>query len=106
MKLAKFCISSTRRISTKLLAISESSTKINIRLHLTLTVILFTSAVICKQRLLLENETVPYLENCKCYDVNQGQFRKLVQSPTNVITYDYHKTIRTFFTGRSIFNFF
>ena len=61
MKLAKFCISSTRRISTKLLAISESSTKINIRLHLTLTVILFTSAVICKQRLLHGNEISQYL---------------------------------------------
>ena len=48
MKLATFFISITRRIFTKLLAISESSVKIKVRLHWTFVVILLTSAVICE----------------------------------------------------------
>ena len=54
-------ISSTRRIFTKLLAAFESSIKIKVRLHGTLFVILFTSAVIYKQRLLHGNKIVQYL---------------------------------------------
>ena len=61
MKLATFFISITRRIFTKLLAISESSIKIRVRLHWTFVVILLTSAVICEQRLLQGSEIVQYL---------------------------------------------
>ena len=63
MKLATFFISSTRDILKKLLAVPESSIKIKAKLPLTLFVILLTSAVICKQRLLYDNEIVQYLQN-------------------------------------------
>ena len=76
MKLATFFISSTRRIFKELLAVPESSIKMKAKLQLTLFVILFTSAVICKQRLLDDNEIVQYLQNCKCYNVGQDHFRK------------------------------
>ena len=52
MKLATFFISSTRRIFTKLLSISESSIKIKVSSNWALFLFLLTSAVICKQRLL------------------------------------------------------
>ena len=76
MKLATFFISSTRRIFTKLLSVSESSTKIKVRSHRTLFVILLTSVVICKQIHLHGNEIVEYLQNCACYNVGQDHFRK------------------------------
>ena len=43
------------------------------------------SAVIFKQRFLHENEIVQYIWNYKCYDVNQGHFRKPLQSSANII---------------------
>ena len=63
MKLATFFMSSTRRIFTKLLGVSKSSVKIKIRLRWTLIIILLTSAVICKERLLHRDEVVQYLQN-------------------------------------------
>ena len=65
MKLAMLFISTTRRIFTKLLDVSESSIKIKVRSDQTLFVILLTSAVICNQRLLDRNEIVQYLHNSK-----------------------------------------
>ena len=50
VKLATFFISSTKRLFTKVLAVSKSSIKIKVRLHWTLIIILLTSAVICKER--------------------------------------------------------
>ena len=76
MKLAIFFLSSTRHIFTNLLAVSESSRKIQVKLHWTLSLILLTSAVICKQRLLDESEIVQYLQNSKCYNVDQDPFGK------------------------------
>ena len=76
MKLATFFILSTTHIFTKLLTVSESSIKIEVRSDLTLFVILLISAVICKQKLLDGNEIVQYLQNCKCYNVGQDGFRK------------------------------
>ena len=61
MKLATFFISSSRRIFTKLLAVSESSIKIKVKFHLTLFEILLSTAVIYKQKLLHGNEIVQYL---------------------------------------------
>ena len=61
MKVATFFISSTRSICAKLLAASESSIKIKFRLHWRLFVILLTSAVTCKQRLLHEIEILQFL---------------------------------------------
>ena len=71
MNIATFFISKSRRIFTKLLAVSERSIKMKNKLHGTLFVILLTSAVICKQRLFHGNEIVQYLQNCKCYNVGQ-----------------------------------
>ena len=42
--------------------------------------ILLMSEVICKQRLLHEYKIGEYLQNCKCYDVYQGHFKKPLQS--------------------------
>ena len=56
MKLATFFMFSTRHTFTKLLAVSESSTKIKVRLNGTLFIILLNSAVICKQLFLYGNE--------------------------------------------------
>ena len=75
MKLTTFFITRTRRILTKLLGVSESPIKIKIRSLGTLFVILLTSAVICKQSLLHENDIMQYLQNCKCYNVGQDHFR-------------------------------
>ena len=56
MKLATFFMFSTRHTFTKLLAVSESSKKITVRLNGTLFIILLNSAVICKQLFLYGNE--------------------------------------------------
>ena len=76
MKLATFFISSTRRIFKKLLAVPESSIKVKAKSQLTLFVILLTSVLTCKQRLLDDYEIVQYLQNCKCYNLGQDHFRK------------------------------
>ena len=63
MKLATFFISSTRYISTKLLALFESSIKIKNRILWTLLVTILTSPVTCRQKLLHGNVTEQYLQN-------------------------------------------
>ena len=63
MKLAMFFISSTKRIFTKLCVVELSSTKIKVRLHGTLIVILLVTAVTYKRRLLLINLIGQYLQN-------------------------------------------
>ena len=82
MKLATFFISSIRRIFMKPLAISETSVTIKVRSYRTLFVLLLTSAVIYKQRIFHENEIVQYkkqnLQNCKCSNVGQEHFGKLL----------------------------
>ena len=75
MKLAMFLISSTKRIFTKLLSVSKSSIRIKVG-HIGHFLILFTSAVICKQRFLYGNEIAQYHQNCKYYNVEQNHFRK------------------------------
>ena len=64
MKLAIFFISSSRRSFRKLLSVSECSIKIKIRSHRALFLILLTSAIFYKQRLLYGNGIVQYLQNC------------------------------------------
>ena len=76
MKLATFFISSTKFIFTKLLSVSERLMKIKVRSHWALFLILLPLAVIYKQRLLYGNEIAQYLQNCKCYNVEQDYFRK------------------------------
>ena len=71
-----FFISAARHIFTKLLAVSEISVKVKVRLRGALFVTLLTSAVICKQRFLHGNEIVQYFQKCKCYKVSQNHFRK------------------------------
>ena len=59
MRLAAFPISITRLISTKLLAVSETSIKIKVRSHGgTLCNFAYLSTGVCKQRLFNGNETV------------------------------------------------
>ena len=76
MKLATSFISRIRSILIKLLGLSESSAKINVRSHWTLFVIFLTSAVVCKKRHLHRNQILQYLQNCKCYNAGQDHFRK------------------------------
>ena len=64
--------------SKKLLSASESSIKIMVRAHWGLFVILLTSAIICKQRLLHGKKIIKYFQNCKCYNNGQDHFRKLL----------------------------
>ena len=75
MKLAKFFITGTRCISTKLLGASGSLIKIQVRSHGTFFVILHTSAVICKHIFLWKQNCV-HLQSCKGYKVGQDYFRK------------------------------
>ena len=58
------------------LSVSESSIKTKFRQHWTLFVIFFTSAVICKQKLLHGSEILQYIQIFKCYNVDQNHFRK------------------------------
>ena len=76
MRLETFLISSTKLIFTKLINVSGSLIKIKARLQWAHFLILLTSRVICKQQFLYENEIVQYLQNCKCYNVEQDHFRK------------------------------
>ena len=68
--------------------------------------ILITSAIICKQRFLHENEIVQLLKNYKYEDVNHGHCRKPLQTSTNSMENDYPKTTHTFSTDHSIFSYF
>ena len=64
--------------------VSERNFKAEAMSPWALSEILLTSAVICKQRLQHENESVQYLQNYKYQDGNQGHFRnpyKLLQKP-------------------------
>ena len=85
MKRLTFFISSTICIFTKLLDVSESSIKIKVRSHGALSVIWFTSTVICKKTLLHRNEIVYYLQNCKYYSVVQDHLRKPLQTSARFI---------------------
>ena len=76
LKLTTIFISITRDIYTKLLTFSENSVKMKVTSSWTLFVILLTSAVIFKQRFLHGREIMQYLQNFKCYDVDQSHFRK------------------------------
>ena len=63
MNLAAFYISSPRHIFRKLLAVPENSVEIRARSHGTLLVILLTSSVISKQRLLYKNKIAQCHQN-------------------------------------------
>ena len=52
------------------------------------------SAFIWKQKLLDENKILQYLQNHKYYDVEQGHFRKTLQSSTKNIKNIYLKPAR------------
>ena len=58
--------------------------------------ILLTSAVVCKQKFLHENEIVKYPQNYKYQDVNQGHFRKPLQVSTNVNGHESFKLLGKF----------
>ena len=76
LKLITFSISTTVDIYSKLLTLSKSSVKRKVKSASTFFVILLTSAVICKQRLLLGNEIVLYFQNYKYFDDEREIFRR------------------------------
>ena len=106
MKLTTSFISKTKQIYTKILTFSKSTFKIKKMLAWILFGILFTSAVICKQKFLHENEIVQDLQNYKYENVNQSHFRKPLQVSTNGIKNNFPTTTHTFFTSRSILSYF
>ena len=67
-----------RRISLKLLNVSESSINIKVTSYWTLFKIQFTSAVICKQNFCMKRLLYNIFRTLK-YDVDQGHFRKLLK---------------------------
>ena len=97
-----FFISRAKQIYTKTFTIFQKTLKIKTMSRRTLFKVLLTSAVIYKQRIWLENEIVQYLQNYRCKDVNQGNFRKSLDSSTNTMKNDYPNSARTDFTDRSI----
>ena len=90
----------------KSLIVYKSNLKIKVTLPRTFFSILLMSEVIYKQRLLNENEIVQFLQNCKCYDVDQSHFRKPWKSSAKNIRNKCPKSTRSFFTDRSIFDYF
>ena len=95
MKLAVLFISSTNRIFTKLLKVSESSIKIKVRSHLTLFLFLFA-----KQRLLYGNDTVQYLSYAMTLT------KTILERPHEELQGCYHWNTRTMFIGRLILGYF
>ena len=63
MKLTKFFISKTKQIYAITLTVPESAFEINAMLPWIPSKVLVTSAVICKQRFLHENEILQYYQN-------------------------------------------
>ena len=74
MKLTTLFISNTRQIFAKVLAVPESSIKTKASSLWTLSVILLTSAVICKQ--MFKRFIQTNLQKYKCYNVEQQHFRQ------------------------------
>ena len=89
MNLATFFVSWSWRILKKLLAVSESSVKIKVRLPWTFFVIFLTSAVICKQRILHGKEIVQYLQNYNVITLAQT----ILKSPYTVLQESRNETI-------------
>ena len=92
MKLTTFLVSRTKQIHAKTISVFESTFKIKVISVLTLSEILLMSAVICKQRILHENEIVQDLQNYKHEDVNQGHFRKPSETSANAMKNNHPKT--------------
>ena len=74
MKLTTFFISKTKQIYAKALTVSENTFKIKAMLPRILFKILLPSVFICKQI---------FARNTNTKNVNQGHFRKLLETSTN-----------------------
>ena len=57
---------------------------------------MLTSAVICKQRLLYEDNIVQLLRNYKCYGAEQSHSKKPLKSSAKNVKSSYRKTTRSF----------
>ena len=57
---------------------SERTSKIKVRLHYLVFKIFLTSAITCIKRVLHENETVQYLQNCKHHEFDHYHSTKLL----------------------------
>ena len=102
---ATFYISRNKHSHTKIKTVSENLLKINVILRWKFFRILHMSSVICKQKLLHENEVLQYLYNYRYY-VDKRHVRKSLQSSTKSIKIIYPNIACTFFTGHSIFGYF
>ena len=106
MQLKTFFISRTKHIYAKKFTVSKSTFKMNAKSTWTFFEILLTYAVICRHRLLHENDIVQNFKKCKRPDVNQVHFRRSLKCFTNDMKNNYPKAEYIFFTGRSIFSYF
>ena len=104
MKLTTFFISKTKQIYTKTFTVPERAFEIKAMLPWILFKILFTSAFICKQRLLHVNDIVQYPQYYK--DVDHGLLINSLQTSTHAMKDDCPTTAHAFLTGPSILNFF
>ena len=102
MKLAIFFLSSTRHIFRNLLAVSESSRKIQVKLHWTLSLILLTSAVICKQRLWMKARLCNIFKTANAATLT----KTLLESPDKVLQSSQKRTIFEQPVQRSILGYF
>ena len=55
---------------------SQRRFEIKVKLDWTALEVLLTSAIICIQRVLYENEIVQYFQNYKCHESGKGHSRK------------------------------
>ena len=97
-----FFILGAEQIYAKTLTIFQKTLKIKAMSRWTLFKVLLTSAVIYKQKIWLENEIVQYLQNYRCKDVHQGNFRKSLDSSTNTMKNDHPNSAHIDFTDRSV----
>ena len=74
----------------------ESKLKIKVMSLWIFFKIMFTSAVIYKQKLFHENEVVQLLHNYKCYGVEQSHFRKSLKSSAKNVNNNHRETTRSF----------
>ena len=96
IKLATFLDSKTKVIYLTLVIVYESKLKINVTSPWKFFQIMLTSVFIYKQNLLHENKIRQLLHNYKCYGVDQGRYRKPLQSSAKNVKSNYLKKAGSF----------
>ena len=85
LKLTTFFVSTARDNYTKL-------SRLAVRSRMTFLIILLTSVVVCKQRLLHGNIITQYFQNCKYYGIYRDHFGKNLCTCTKFMKNNDHKT--------------